>query len=127
MAERRCEIPGCERSVGPRAKWCAMHYQRWYRYGDPLQAGRAYGKGAAARHWRGDDVGYVGAHSRVRSKHGSAASHLCAHCGAQADDWAYDHADPNEKQDRRGAYSPDPSHYFPLCRPCHRAYDKRAA
>lgn len=30
-----CKIEGCERSKKSRG-WCKMHYQHWYRYGDPL-------------------------------------------------------------------------------------------
>ena len=30
-----CEIEGCEKPVLAR-RWCAMHYRRWERTGDPL-------------------------------------------------------------------------------------------
>ena len=36
MPNRTCTIPGCEKPArSARAEWCAMHYHRWYRYGDP--------------------------------------------------------------------------------------------
>ncbi len=80
--------------------------------------------------WRGDDVGYQGAHIRVYRRRGLASAHVCG-CGAPAADWAYDHTDPNEKMgpDRAGGseltYSADPDHYLALCRPCHRALDRK--
>lgn len=42
MPDRTCSIDGCIkplRSSG--AKWCAMHYHRWYRHGDPLKTSRS--------------------------------------------------------------------------------------
>lgn len=47
--------------------------------------------------------------------------------------WAYDHADLNEKvaPSWRGKsdvyYSLDPSHYLPLCGPCHKSFDLTVA
>ena len=35
MAERTCSIEGCERPHRSRG-WCNVHYQRWYKTGDPL-------------------------------------------------------------------------------------------
>jgi hypothetical protein len=35
MAKGTCSVEGCERS-GPLVRgWCGLHYQRWYRQGDP--------------------------------------------------------------------------------------------
>lgn len=32
-----CSIVGCEKATRTRgSEWCAMHYHRWYRHGDPL-------------------------------------------------------------------------------------------
>lgn len=39
MAERICSVEGCERPAErptSRRGWCGMHYQRWYKHGDPL-------------------------------------------------------------------------------------------
>lgn len=73
---------------------------------------------------RSEDPGYVGAHYRVKFEHGSASDHPCVDCAGQAEDWSYDHTDPNEKYDDRGRpYSPDPTHYQPRCRRCHRQFD----
>lgn len=34
MAERTCDVDGCDRRVFSRA-WCQKHYTRWLRHGDP--------------------------------------------------------------------------------------------
>jgi HNH endonuclease len=38
MPQRTCSIEGCDRPVLGRG-WCAAHYQRWKRHGDPLAGG----------------------------------------------------------------------------------------
>ena len=48
--------------------------------------------------FRGDDINYIGAHGRVYKARGKATEHACHWCGAPAHQWAYDHADPNEKR-----------------------------
>lgn len=77
--------------------------------------------------WRGDAVGYNGAHTRVTSAKGSASDHLCVDCGDRAQDWSYDHRDPGGKQGtNKGSsmwFSADPDHYEPRCKPCHRRFD----
>jgi hypothetical protein len=36
MTDRKCTIDGCGRTPrNLKAKWCGMHYFRWYRNGDP--------------------------------------------------------------------------------------------
>lgn len=77
--------------------------------------------------WHGDDVEYMGLHGRLVAKRGKAVVHACEHCAGQAEEWAYDHTDPDEKRNRRGrddgAYSLDIDRYMPLCVPCHRQFD----
>lgn len=35
MDEPTCTVPGCDKPLrSSRAKWCKMHYHRWYRHGD---------------------------------------------------------------------------------------------
>lgn len=76
---------------------------------------------------RRDDPGYVGAHYRVKFLHGSASDHPCVDCDRPAEDWSYDHTDLDELVDPRGRpYSPDPSHYHPRCRRCHKRFDNTA-
>ena len=68
--------------------------------------------------------GYTASHIRVYKAKGRAADHLCAHCGDPAEQWAYTHSDPHELTSPEGfPYSPDPEHYMPLCRSCHKRYD----
>lgn len=86
------------------------------------------------RGWLKDRPSYHGAHARVRLRRGSASDHRCA-CGAPADEWAYDHADPaavtgEVVRDGRTmvlTYSLDPAHYQPMCIPCHRAFDREVS
>lgn len=74
---------------------------------------------------------YAGAHTRVRRLRGTAAGHWCARdCGRRAEQWAYDHADPDEICGRESeavpelrVWSADPAHYEPLCRSCHTIAD----
>ncbi|ANC30842.1 hypothetical protein [Isoptericola dokdonensis] len=77
-----------------------------------------------------DTPTYEAVHRRLRASLGRAADHVCATCGEQAAEWAYDHGDPEEFEGtsggRRGAvvYSIDPERYRPLCLPCHRREDR---
>ena len=78
--------------------------------------------------WRGDDLGYDGAHERVKSVKGKASDHECQDCYFPACDWSYIGGCPSEKVDPENgcAYSPNPEMYEPRCRSCHWAYDCRA-
>lgn len=74
-------------------------------------------------------VGYRAAHARVQAARGPATCYPCAgDCGRPAGEWAYDNADPDELVATvNGAvrrYSLDSDRYQPLCRPCHRRFDK---
>jgi hypothetical protein len=76
---------------------------------------------------RREDPGYTGAHYRVKFIHGPASAHSCVDCGGCAEDWSYDHADPDELTDPRGRpYSLDPSRYAARCRSCHKRFDYAA-
>lgn len=83
--------------------------------------------GSSNPNWRGTGVGYTQAHERIRRLRGPASTYQCAHCTARADDWAYDHADPDERRELgkrdAGPYSLDPDHYVPLCTACHMRFD----
>lgn len=73
-------------------------------------------------------VDYFGAHARVRTLRGRAEDHPCVDCGEPAQDWSYDHTDPDERVGTKGtgrglAYSLNASHYQPWCKPCHGAFD----
>lgn len=163
MSDRTCTVDGCEKPHFGRGL-CNQHYSRVRRgkgvgTAEPQRmsdrgckvegcAGKHNAKGLCATHyiqWRiertepvvvtdGGSVGYTAAHRRVSLHNGPAAKHQCMHCGAEAKQWAYDNADPNEmianlkvrKSLLRLRYSQDPSHYIPLCIQCHRVFDKAA-
>ena len=108
-----CSIDGCDKPVRART-WCAGHYQRWARNGSPTLILKIHG----------DGTGYTSAHMRIYAARGRAAEYDCLHCEGTAAEWAYDHTDPDERVSKTGQeYSLDPSHYFPLCRSCHRKFD----
>lgn len=77
--------------------------------------------------WRGEAAEYTAIHYRIVAQRGRPSDHQCVRCGARAAEWAYDHADPNEKRNRvgrdDGPYSLDPAHYMPMCVRCHRRLD----
>lgn len=72
-------------------------------------------KGMVPANFAGDDVGYVGLHTWVRSRLGKATK--CSQCGKSHDriHWA------NISQE----YKRDLSDWMQLCPSCHIAYDKR--
>jgi hypothetical protein len=124
-----CPVESCPRQIVTHG-YCQKHYRRWRKHRDPEHVPPP-NSGPRNGWWRGDDASYSAAHDRVRRLHGSASSHQCQACGQQAQHWSYDHSDPNEKQAAKGPYSTDPSHYRPLCVPCHKrsdlAYLRRSA
>lgn len=72
-------------------------------------------------------TGYRAVHKRVQSVRGKATEYMCA-CGVQAEEWAYDHTDPNPMhgttpRGRPAVYSLDVAQYTPMCRPCHARFD----
>lgn len=125
VASRTCLVPTCNT---PWFSWqlCQLHGMRWRRTGDPLGV-RGKPRGAASHRWKGDDIGYSGAHVRVKVVRGPARGHECRRCGGPARDWAYDHSDPDERigfrDGKRLPFSLDPERYEPLCSRCHRLED----
>jgi hypothetical protein len=107
-----CKIDGCPKPHSGLG-WCKEHYDRWLRCGDPL-----------ATFEPRTDIGYGAAHMRVRELRGAATAHPCQRCGGVAAQWAYDHSDPEQREDlAHGPYSLDPERYDPLCVPCHKRFD----
>lgn len=92
-----------------------------------IRALRAMGR-AVKGNYRTVNPDYRAAHLRVKHARGPARNYSCEDCGKQATDWAYDHLDVNaltgQHRDYTVTYSADPQHYRPLCRPCHRKFDK---
>ena len=75
---------------------------------------------------------YMGAHKRVYRIRGRAFEYLCFECSEPAQQWAYDHDDPNAQHGPvKGPgsaiceFSSDPWHYVPLCVRCHCHWDGR--
>lgn len=89
--------------------------------------------GVRSPSWKGDGVGYAGAHYRVRTQKGAAEDHPCADCGAPAREWSYVGGCPRERvTDGTESmppglrYSPDPDRYLPRCKSCHTYHDNAA-
>lgn len=128
----RCSIDGCERPNAART-WCALHYQRWLKTGDvgpaDVQLPATKLPGHQSRFWRGHQLTYSGAHSRVRTIRGPASLYPCTDCSRPAAHWSYNHTDPAEliagpEEDCR-PYSTNPGHYRPRCNSCHVIFDNR--
>jgi len=106
---------------------CKTHYHRLLKHGDVttvlVGGNKGHMKGERGSNWKGSQIGYSGAHMRVRAQRGSVRSFQCE-CGKGAAHWAYDHADPAELLSPEGRlYSADPNHYRPLCVSCHKKAD----
>ena len=117
-----CSVHGCDKPHKTKG-FCTAHYERWRLHGDPdYYVGPRTGEDHPM--WQGDAITYRAAHTRVMTRRGKASEHDCCVCGATAEDWAYDHADPEELTESGLAYSPDPMHYQPMCRVDHLAFDR---
>jgi len=128
---QHCEVNDCAKP-DTEGGMCSMHAARKRRHGDPLMVialqDRAMPSGEQHPSWVGSDIGYSGAHCRVKSMHGSASTFRCVDCGGQAKHWSYNHDDPNElityERTANGiAYSDNPEHYSPRCVQCHKVFD----
>lgn len=73
---------------------------------------------------RTDQPTYSAIHSRLRASRGSAGRYPCIDCGERAEQWSYDHRDPDQLVSALGhPYSTNLEHYAPRCCSCHRIYD----
>ena len=104
MSDVTCSIEGCTEPLSARG-WCRKHYSRWYNHGDPR---------------------------RVRKLRGRASQYICTECGGPAQQWAYNHRDPDVIRAPMDAllgagmlYSADPAFYQPMCKRCHSAFDAK--
>lgn len=101
---RTCATTGCATLVTADRTHCAGHTPRPPRPDPPRS------------------TTYRAVHKRVSMARGKAREYTCQ-CGAQAEQWAYNHSDPAElTQQWNGktvTYSADVMHYDPLCRGCH--------
>lgn len=72
-------------------------------------------------------VSYAQAHLRLKKDLGRPSQYACTSCGAPAREWAYMGSDPDELVERGMKYSLDQARYAPMCRACHRRYDRALA
>jgi hypothetical protein len=69
---------------------------------------------------------YASAHVNVRKVRDVARWYDCIDCGEKAEQWAFQGSENALIDKINGlAFSMDPMDYAPMCRPCHRALDKR--
>lgn len=108
------------------AKWlceCECGEHRSVSLGELNRRGDGCTCGVARNH-RSSSSGYGAAHWRCQADRGPARAHRCVDCGSQAQQWSYNHDDPNEMTDHTGLpYSLDPDHYRPRCISCHKKFD----
>ena len=130
-ARASCSVDGCDRSHHGRGL-CRLHYTRSQQFGD-VHREKQMPKAEAHWNWAGEDASYTAVHKRLARDRGLAAAHSCAHCSGPAEQWAYDHLDPDERiaqPDEAGhgcRYSLDQARYIPLCTSCHRRFDIQAS
>jgi hypothetical protein len=82
-------------------------------------------RGETASQWKGDDISYRGAHSRIARNRGKADQYQCVDCDDQAVQWSFNRAAAEVvKVSPAGMpYSPNPADYEPRCCRCHLAVD----
>lgn len=112
---RICSVDDCERKHRGRG-FCKKHYERWRKNGDPNIVKRPQFSSLPIPKWTGDNVGYSGAHDRVKRARGAAKEYKCVDCGNQAQHWSYVGNDPRK-------WSGNVHEYEPRCAKCHRRLD----
>ncbi len=97
MANSTCSIEGCTKPLrSPGATWCAKHYHRWYRHGDPLRCAfkdgapskslpRRYIRTTRKGHPLAGKSGGVWAHRLVLFDAIGFGPHACHWCGRLVD------------------------------------------
>lgn len=115
---RGCSVEGCDGKHRARGL-CDKHYQRLKSYGTTELLGLPSGENHPK--WAGDNVGYWGAHIRVRKYRGKASEYTCE-CGNQAEQWAAIHEKCESAEDGM-PYSSDWNNYKPMCIGCHKKMD----
>lgn len=124
-------MEGCDAGGIIKRGMCTLHYQRQMKHGDPMTViSREYATGPDHPCWVGDAAAYRTVHSRLDRERGQAKTHACTVCAEPADQWAYDHQDPDERagivhDGFEVPYSVNLRHYVPLCHACHRRLDLR--
>ena len=119
MTDVTCSAWDCDRPAKARG-WCFKHYHRVMRHGDP------------SVRIKGDGISSQAVHLRLRRAKGKASLYSCtiAWCEKQAEDWAYDHTDPDPllgkipQSGKLFEYSADLDRYMPLCKFHHHHLDR---
>lgn len=89
-------------------------------------------KSVAAQRVLREDITYNALHSRLRRVRGRARDHVCAECGAQANGWAYQGGDPDERMAEvswhgrafEAPFTTNLDAYSPMCNGCHSRKDR---
>lgn len=123
-----CAVQDCDRTTkGGYWGYCDKHIQRVRSHGDPTVIKPPHFQGGSAHpNWAGAAIKYGAAHERVRNVRGRVRQYPCVRgCGKAAQQWAYDHQDPEELwSEHHGVpYSQHPHHYLAMCIPCHKRFD----
>src|SRR5438105_4775621 len=78
-----CLVADCTTEARYTNGMCKVHWMRDHKHGSPLIVKMESGSaGPDHASWRADDVGYQGAHTRVRTQRGRASQHSCVDCGS---------------------------------------------
>jgi len=125
IRDKHCSVDGCDKKHHSKG-YCEKHHARYRRHGDPLVTHKVMDNRGT------DNLTYGGSHGRVSRTRGRAVGYDCVDCGGPADEWSYNHQDPNELRavisNNKGyqyevPYSANPDHYDPRCKPCNVAFD----
>lgn len=125
---KQCFAPGCEKDRS-KGKWCSSHEARLRRRGELEpefipQDKRNLPRGRDNVNWT-EEPSYTAVHQRLRRWRGPASGYNCVTCDEQAEQWSYDHADPEQRIDEKInlPYSTDVDHYRAMCVRCHKNED----
>lgn len=126
---RVCSIEDCDRPMEA-GGLCGLHYMRKYRHGDPMVrlptvAEQPQPVGADHPSWKGENIGYSGAHMRLRRARGLATNLTCIDCLGPAEHWSFNHSTPLDRTltAKEGPYSANVDDWDPRCVSCHKRYD----
>ncbi len=123
-----CSIDRCEKPVRSlRAEWCAMHYHRWYRHGDPTKTahrrrtanGRRYVSRHLPTHPLAPPSGRIWVHRIVLFDVIGLGPHPCHWCATEVH-WIPGIGQARLDVDHLDGFGDhnDPENLVPSCGPC---------
>ena len=126
---RKCDVEGCDNKHSGKG-FCAKHYQRWLRYGDPHHKKKEQ-DGGNYLDKRGITK-YKSQHKVLARRYGSAKLHDCSVCYEPAQNWALVKEWVPEGEMKFGKsgfmddapFSTDDGHYITLCATHHGQMDR---